>query len=75
MKAVIIAEKPSVAKNIADALKIKKGMMGITREIIILLLGHLVICFNYMMQKTMMKKWLNGKWIIFLLFQRSFNIK
>lgn len=46
---VIIAKKPSVAKNIAESLKIKKRV--ILREMVISLQGFLGIYYSFLMQK------------------------
>ena len=62
MNKVIIAEKPSVAKNIADALKIKGRNDGYYEEMDTLLRGLLAIFCNFLMQKITMQGWPNGVW-------------
>ncbi|MGD6838223.1 DNA topoisomerase [Bacillus thuringiensis] len=60
MKAVIIAEKPSVAKNIADALKIKKRNDGFYEGdtyIITWAFGHLLQLYDAKDYDEKMAKW------------------
>ncbi|WP_336771283.1 type IA DNA topoisomerase [Bacillus bombysepticus] len=60
MKAVIIAEKPSVAKNIADALKIKKRNDGFyegNNYIVTWAFGHLLQLYDAKDYDEKMAKW------------------
>ncbi|MES5954553.1 DNA topoisomerase [Bacillus fungorum] len=60
MKAVIIAEKPSVAKNIADALKIKKRNDGFyegENYIVTWAFGHLLQLYDAKDYDEKMAKW------------------
>ncbi|HFK1426194.1 type IA DNA topoisomerase [Bacillus sp. N447-1] len=60
MKAVIIAEKPSVAKNIADALKIKKRNDGYyegNNYIVTWAFGHLLQLYDAKDYDEKMAKW------------------
>ncbi|MEJ9125789.1 DNA topoisomerase [Bacillus cereus] len=60
MKAVIIAEKPSVAKNIADALKIKKRNDGFyegDQYIVTWAFGHLLQLYDAKDYDEKMAKW------------------
>ncbi|MBY0037325.1 type IA DNA topoisomerase [Bacillus cereus] len=60
MKAVIIAEKPSVAKNIADALKIKKRNDGFyegDNYIVTWAFGHLLQLYDAKDYDEKMAKW------------------
>ncbi|MEE3961872.1 MULTISPECIES: type IA DNA topoisomerase [Bacillus cereus group] len=60
MKAVIIAEKPSVAKNIADALKIKKRNDGFyegEKYIVTWAFGHLLQLYDAKDYDEKMAKW------------------
>ena len=60
MKAVIIAEKPSVAKNIADALKIRKRNDGYyegDNYIVTWAFGHLLQLYDAKDYDEKMAKW------------------
>lgn len=75
MLRLIITEKPSVAKNIADALKIKTGKTVILRVMDISSHGHSDIYSSSTMQKIMMKRWQGGILRTSLSFHRVFDTR
>ena len=68
MKALVIAEKPSVARDIARVLKCQKSLNGALegdRYIVTWALGHLVTLAD----PTMIRNTKNGRWKTFPCFQ------
>lgn len=75
MKKVIIAEKPSVAKNIADSFKIKTRRDGYfegENYLITWAFGHLLQLLDAKDYDESMKSWKVGKFPLFLV---NLNIK
>lgn len=75
MKSLVIAEKPSVGRDIARVLGCKKTETVFWKGTIILLPGHWAILWNWRIRKAMGISGRNGRWKPFPCFLKRWKSK